>query len=139
VPIAYINAVLALGDEQLAKRLQERHIRVLEQQVDTVPEDARARMLLASRYAWLGRKIDACHHLEKAVAMRPNDPNTLYNAACTYGNLQMKQEALTMIVRSVETGFTDTDWISRDPDLDCLHGDPEFERLIDEKKRKEIP
>jgi len=139
VPIPYINAVQALGDEQFAKRLQERQVRVLEQQVDTVPEDARARMLLASRYAWLGRKIDACHHLENAVAMRPNDPNTLYNAACTYGNLQMKQEALTMLVRAVETGFTDREWISRDPDLACLHGDPEFERLIDEKKRNEIP
>jgi len=139
VPIPYINAVLALGEEQFATRLCERHVRVLEQQVDMVPEDARARMLLAARYGGLGRKNDACHHLEKAVAMRPNDPNTLYNAACTYGNLQMKQEALTMIVRSVETGFTDNEWISRDPDLACLHGDPEFERLIDEKKRKEIP
>jgi tetratricopeptide (TPR) repeat protein len=139
VPIPYINAVQALGDERFATRLCERHVRVLEQQVDTVPEDARARMLLASRYALLGRKNDACHHLEKAVAMRPNDPNTLYNAACTYGNLQMKQEALTMIRRAVETGFTDNEWISRDPDLACLHGDPEFERLIDEKKRKEIP
>jgi Flp pilus assembly protein TadD len=138
VPIPYINAVLALGEEQFATRLCERHVRVLEQQIDMVPEDARARMLLAARYGGLGRKNDACHHLEKAVAMRPNDPNTLYNAACTYGNLQMKQEALTMIVRSVETGFTDNEWISRDPDLACLHGDPEFERLIDEKKRKEI-
>ena len=126
----------ALGDEKFAKRLVERHVSVLEQQVDTVPEDARARMLLASRYAGLGRKDDACHHLEKAVAMRPNDPNTLYNAACTYGNLHLKQEALAMIKRAVETGFTDTEWISRDPDLACLHHDPEFERLIDRKKQE---
>jgi hypothetical protein len=76
---------------------------------------------------------------EKAVAMRPNDPNTLYNAACTYGNLQMKQEALTMIGRAVETGFADTEWSSRDPDLACLHGDPEFERVIGEKKRERAP
>ncbi len=136
VPIPYINAVQALGDEQFAKRLTGRHVRVLEQQVDTVPEDARARMLLASRYAAFGRKDDACHQLEKGVAMRPNDPNTLYNAACTYGNLQMKQEALAMIRRAVETGFTDTEWISRDPDLTCLHDDPEFDGLIDRKKRE---
>lgn len=134
VPIPYINAVQALGDEELTKRLTQRHVRVLEQQVDTAPEDARARMLLASRYAAYGRKNDACQHLEKAVAMRPNDPNTLYNAACTYGNLQMKQEALNMIKRAVETGFTDTEWISRDPDLACLHGEPEFEHLIEKKR-----
>jgi tetratricopeptide (TPR) repeat protein len=134
VPIPYVNAVQALGDEELTKTLTQRHIRVLEQQVDTVPEDARARMLLASRYAALGRKNDACDHLEKAVAMRPNDPNTLYNAACTYGNLQMKQEALNMIKRAVETGFTDTEWISRDPDLACLHGEPEFKHLIEKKR-----
>ena len=46
----------------------------------------------------------------------------------------MKQEALAMIRRAVETGFTDTEWISRDPDLVCLHDDPEFERLIYRKK-----
>ncbi len=136
VHIPYLNAVMALGDEESARKFTERHVRVLEQQIDMVPEDARARMLLANRYALLGRKVDAPEQLEKAVAMRPNDPNTLYNAACTYGILQMKEEALTMLRRAIETGFSDTVWLSRDPDLACLHEEPEFKRLLEQGNPK---
>ncbi len=136
VHIPYINVVLALGDQESAHKLCERHVRVLEQQIDMVPEDARARILLASRYAQLGRETDASQQLEKAVAMRPNDPNTLYNAACTYGILRMKEAALTMLKRAIETGFSDAVWISRDPDLAGLHEEPEFKRLLAQEKAK---
>ncbi len=102
-----------------------------------VPEDVRARILLASRYASFGRKSEAAQHLEKAVAMRPNDPNTLYNAACTYCFLQMKGEALTMLKRAAETGFSDLEWVSRDPDLTSLHDEPEFKRMLELWKPKD--
>jgi non-specific serine/threonine protein kinase len=137
VHIPYLNAVLALGDKERARKLTERHIPVLEQQVDTVPEDVRARILLSSRYASSGRKSDAAQQLEKAVAMRPNDPNTLYNAACTYGVLEMKEEALNMLKRAAETGFSDLQWASRDPDLSSLHEEPEFKRLLEFWKPKD--
>jgi len=42
----------------------------------------------------------------------------------------MKPEALAMLKRAAETGFSDMEWISRDPDLASLHGDAEFEQLI---------
>ena len=63
--------------------------------------------------------------------MRPNDSNTLYNAACTYGVLQMKQETLEMFRRSVEAGFGDLDLAARDTDLACIHTDPEFQKIIE--------
>jgi len=66
--------------------------------------------------------------------MRPNDPNTLYNAAWTYGLLTMKAESLAMLKRATETGFSDIEWVSREPDFACLHGgEPEFERLVGSK------
>jgi len=130
VHIPYINAVLALGDKETALKLIERHIQVLERQVDTVPEDVRARIVLAGRYAQTGRSKAASQQLETAVAMRPNDSSTLYNAACTYGVLEMKRESLAMLRRAVESGYTDVAWVSRDTDLSCLHDDPEFQKLI---------
>jgi serine/threonine protein kinase/cytochrome c-type biogenesis protein CcmH/NrfG len=130
VHIPYINAVLALGDKETAVKLIERHIQVLERQVDTVPEDVRARIVLAGRYAQTGRSKAASQQLETAVAMRPNDSSTLYNAACTYGVLEMKRESLAMLRRAVESGYTDVAWISRDTDLSCLHDDPEFQKLV---------
>jgi serine/threonine protein kinase/cytochrome c-type biogenesis protein CcmH/NrfG len=132
--IPYLNALLALGDTAGGNKLRQKLISVLEQQIELVPEDVRARILLASNYAAFGNKSSASQQLEKAVAMRPNDPNTLYNAACTYAVLEMKPEALAMLKRAKETGFSDLEWASRDPDLASLHADPEFERLIAHNK-----
>ena len=136
VYVPYVNSVLALGDKATGHILLERQARVLERQVDTVPEDVRARILLAARYAQVGNARDASQHLEMAVAMRPNDPNTLYNAACTYGVLGMKTESLAMLRRAIEGGFTDMEWISRDSDLSSIHDEPEFTRLLEPPKPK---
>jgi serine/threonine protein kinase/cytochrome c-type biogenesis protein CcmH/NrfG len=133
VYIPYMNALLALNDAEAAKKLRNKFVNVLEHQIELVPEDVRARILLANTYAFFGNKKDAAQQLEKAIAMRPNDPNTLYNAACTYGLLDMKTESLAMLKRATETGFSDVEWVSRDPDLTCLHGEPEFERLVGSK------
>ena len=128
--IPYINSLMSLGELEAVKHLRLKFITVVEHQVDIVPEDVRARILLANTYASFGRKSDSAHQLEMAVAMRPGDPNVLYNAACTYALLEMKLESLTMLKRARETGFSDMEWASRDSDLACLHDDPEFKELI---------
>src|SRR5215470_16290986 len=74
--------------------LGQRMNQVLRKQLETVPEDVRARILLSSNLALAGEAEEAIRHLQTAVALRPNDGNTLYNAACTYGCLNMKTEAL---------------------------------------------
>jgi serine/threonine protein kinase/Tfp pilus assembly protein PilF len=128
--IPFVNALSAAGQIDGAVALRQRQAGVLEQHLDLVPEDVRARILLATTYAYLGKRSNAGEHLEKAVAMRPNDPNVLYNAACTYGLMQMKNEALMMLAKSAETGFSDFEWASRDPDLASLHDEPEFKRVL---------
>jgi serine/threonine protein kinase/tetratricopeptide (TPR) repeat protein len=134
VYVPYVNAISALGEKEKAREFIERLIRVLEQQIDTVPEDVRAHILLASKYAEVGRRNEAAQQLEMAVAMRPNDPSVLYNAACTYGLLSLKTESLAVLKRAVEAGFTDMEWISRDTDLACLRDEPEFKRILDMRK-----
>jgi TolB-like protein/cytochrome c-type biogenesis protein CcmH/NrfG len=135
VYVSYMLSLVSLGETERANRLRQLQITALEQQIDLVPEDVRARILLATSYAYFGNKTEAVQQLEKAIAMRPNDPNALYNAACSYGLLEMKAEALAMLKRATETGFSDMEWVSRDPDLACLRGDEEFERLIAGKPR----
>jgi hypothetical protein len=44
--------------------------------------------------------------------------------------------ALAILKRAAETGFSDTEWASRDPDLACLCDDEEFKRLIYGKLRQ---
>ena len=133
VYVPYELSLERLGRKQEAARLAERHGKALEQQLELVPEDVRARMLLANRHASVGRVDDAVRELQMAVTMRPKDSNILYNAACTYGILERKPEALATLKRAKEAGYSNLDWIARDPDFNCLHGDPEFERLIKER------
>jgi serine/threonine protein kinase/Flp pilus assembly protein TadD len=128
--IPYTNALDRLGKNDKARRFREMEVLILERQLETVPEDVRARVLLAADYANLGRKDDAIRHAEMAVALRPSDGNVLYNAACTYGVLDRKSEALAMIRRAKDAGYANTDWPRIDPDLACIHNDPEFKALF---------
>ena len=132
VYVTLINALSAIGDTARTRTMREKEVVVLEMQLQMVPEDVRARILLAADYAALGREREAVTELERAVAMRPNDPNTLYNAACTYGCLNMKEEALTMFRRAVEVGYSNPDWAANDSDLACIHDHPDFKRIINE-------
>ncbi len=80
----------AWGAPRTRERLRLREIAVLEQTLRDVPEDVRARILLAADYAVTGRGADAERELQKAVDLRPHDSNILYNAACTYGVMKKK-------------------------------------------------
>ncbi len=132
----YTNALRALGQTEAARKLADKLITVLEHRLEIAPEDTRARGLLAVNYARAGKSKEAVAETEKAVAMRPWDSLTLYNAACTYGVLNMKQEALATFRWAIEAGYRNAQWAARDKDLVCLHNDPEFERLIKEQPPK---
>ena len=127
VPI--INALGALGKEDARASFRQRRVQSLETHIVKVPEDARARVLLASSYAEMGRAEESVREMEFARALRPNDSSVLYNCACAYCKLRLKREALDTLKKAWEAGFKDTEWARRDPDLTLLHGDPEFERL----------
>jgi non-specific serine/threonine protein kinase len=109
-----------------------RVIVALENHLKQVPEDARARILLASNYADIGRSDDALRELNLAVTLRANEASILYNAACVYCGLQRKPDAVDALRKAWEAGFKDAVWARRDPDLASLHGDPDFDRLYPE-------
>jgi serine/threonine protein kinase/Flp pilus assembly protein TadD len=127
----YANALERLGRKKEGSVLRERLIKVLRQQLELVPDDVRARILLANQLANSKQDADeSIRHLQTAVALRPSDPNTLANAACTYGVLGKKAEALEMLKKAFASGYGNRNWAARDPDLDCLHDDPEFQKLV---------
>jgi non-specific serine/threonine protein kinase len=127
VPIS--NALSALGKHEALRNLRQQRVAALERHVQQVPEDARARILVASDYADLGRTEDAVRETNLAIMLRPNEANVLYNAACVFCSLQRKADALEALKKAWDAGFRDPDWARRDPDLNSLHGEPEFERL----------
>jgi serine/threonine protein kinase/Flp pilus assembly protein TadD len=129
--IPYNLSLERLGRKKEAEQFRDRMTKVLRQQLERVPEDVRARVLLATNLAYYGNEADeAIRHLKTAVALRPNDPNTLYNAACTYGVLGRKAEALETVKKAFAAGYGNTNWAANDSDLACLHEEPEFRRLV---------
>jgi len=127
VPVT--NALGALGKKDALDKMRQREIQALEAHIKTVPEDARARTLLAGDYASLGMVDAAEREASLAIALRPNEAIVLYNAACVFCQLGKKFEALAAIQKSWDAGFRDPDWARRDPDLALLRGEPEFDKL----------
>jgi len=41
-------------------------------------------------------------------------------------------DALALLRRAREAGYSNLEWALRDPDLACLRDDPEFQRLVGE-------
>src|SRR5690348_11308309 len=66
------------------ERLRQRSIRVLEQQVQYVPEGVRAPILLTCERATFGNESAAIKELQLVVAQRPGDP-----AFCTPPHVSM--------------------------------------------------
>src|SRR5436309_8104731 len=132
VPI--LNSLGALGKEEARRNIRHRAIQALEGHLRQVPEDARARILVAGFYAVEGRHEDAVRETNLAMLLRPNEAMVQYNAACTFCTMNRKAEALEALSKAWRNGFKDADWARRDPDLAILRGDPEFEKLYPENR-----
>jgi Tfp pilus assembly protein PilF len=116
----------------MVRNVRQRSMQALETHLRSVPEDARARVLLASDYAETGRREDAIREANLAVVLRPDEATVLYNAACVFCGLKDKAQALDALRKAWHAGFKDSGWARRDPDLALVHDDPEFLRLYPE-------
>ncbi|HXI13740.1 MAG TPA: protein kinase [Thermoanaerobaculia bacterium] len=125
VPI--VNAFGALGKN--TDNVRQQRVQVLEAQLNKVPEDARARVLLAGDYASLNRIDDSTREANMAMALRPNDALVMYNVSCVFCGLGRKDDAMNALRKAYDAGFRDADWTRRDPDLALLRDDPEFDRM----------
>ena len=123
------NALGALGKKEALNNYLHREVAVYENHVRKVPEDARARVLLANCFAHQERMEDATREADMAMALRPDDTMILYNVACVFSLMGKKREALNALKRAKETGYRSPTWVRQDPDLALLHGDPEFDAL----------
>ncbi|MFY9691162.1 MAG: protein kinase [Candidatus Acidiferrales bacterium] len=130
VYVPYMLCMERIGLKKEAGMMRDRMSKVLRQQLELVPEDVRARILLATNLASVGEADESMRHLQTAVVLRPRDGNTLYNAACTYGVLGKKPEALETLKKAIAAGYGNLNWAARDTDLDCLHDDPEFRAIV---------
>jgi serine/threonine protein kinase/cytochrome c-type biogenesis protein CcmH/NrfG len=128
IPIA--NALGALGKTEALNNFNHREIAIFQAHLKKVPEDARARVLLANSYARQGRNEDAKREADMAMALRPDDTMILYNLACFFCSMNNATDAMNSLKKALDAGYSNAAWARQDPDLALLHGDPEFERLL---------
>jgi hypothetical protein len=106
-------------------------------------EGLAARRCLNSLYAQLSfylpredipgqRYAHAATAYELSLEIRDDNPIVWYNLACARSQLRQKSAAVEALSRSIELGFSNSELLATDTDLDPLRKRKDFQRLIGE-------
>ncbi|MBI3269421.1 MAG: hypothetical protein HYZ53_10410 [Planctomycetes bacterium] len=91
---------------------------------------------LALLYARLDEHDKALACYLQARDLVPSEPVVHYNLGCTYALLGKKEEAFRELDAALEVGFDQWEWIRMDGDLESLHADPRWEKLLDRLSKR---
>jgi hypothetical protein len=76
----------------------------------------------------------------KAIApkmvRKQTSANQQYNAACMYSRMNMPEEALVALRKSLECGFRNFHHFAWDEDIDNIRELPEYKAMVEEYKAK---
>ena len=90
--------------------------------------------LLGGLYTKTGRIADGLRMDRKLVRLQPDNSTAHYNLACSLGLCKRRADALRALRKAITLGYTDRDWMLKDPDLECLKNDPDFKKLLSQVK-----
>jgi adenylate cyclase len=96
---------------------------------------ARAEALLASLLAARGSKKEADDLTRRVIAGGYMDHHVAYSLGAAYAQLGQRENALVWLRKAADSGFPCYPWYSRDPLLQPLSGDPEFQRFLEVLQR----
>jgi len=94
------------------------------------PDNPRALYMGAAALVDLGEREKALDWNRRAEAMEPDDPSVLYNVACGYAVLEMRNEGIVALTKAIDHGFGHWKWIEHDSTLDNLRSEPGFVALL---------
>ena len=123
-----------LGRTADAHRTSSRAMDAAERALAADPGDARALYLGAGALTLLGRDDEANQWALRAEEVHLNDTPTLYNLACFHALAGRGDKALDLLERAAELGWNRSEWASYDADLDSIHSNPRFVRLLQKLK-----
>jgi hypothetical protein len=104
-------------------------IRFLEGLVRRDPAYIEALQLLGDDYTRRGRVADGLNVDIQLKTLRPNDPDVLFNLACSLALSRDFEAAADELCRALGAGYRDFRWMSRDPDLAALKKHPAYRRV----------
>jgi adenylate cyclase len=112
--------------EETLKTLMEVYPRYLMQN----PDDARAHIVYAIDLVKVGKIEEAKAEGKRAVELSPDDSLMSYNVACLYSRLDDKKSGIEYLSKAIHQGYTNFEWLKRDPDLENIRNEPEYIELM---------
>jgi class 3 adenylate cyclase/TolB-like protein/Flp pilus assembly protein TadD len=97
--------------------------------------DTRAQATLASFLAARGERAQAEELLHAITTGTYMDHHVAYSLGVAYAQLGQRDKALRWLRNAVDTGFPCYPWYARDPLLQPLRGDPEFQRFMEDLRK----
>jgi tetratricopeptide (TPR) repeat protein len=102
---------------------------ILEVEVERHPENLAALSELGHLYTKTGRFGKGLEVDRKLVLLRPEDPTTHYNLACSLALLGDAEESLSELERAVALGYEDLEHLLADEDLASLRERARFRAI----------
>jgi tetratricopeptide (TPR) repeat protein len=125
------NAAWVAKDWERSAKLYEK----LSNEKDAPP---RVWLRLGASLRALGKYDQALAMFQKATEVGAG-PFAEYGKASTYNGMKQTEKAFTALEAAVKQGFTDLAMLSTDPNLQELHADARFEKLVEQVKRNARP
>ena len=85
-----------------------------------------------------GRLEESVLACKKALLLDPDCTAAYYDLACYYSLLDKREPSLAALEMAFCKGFSDFEWLLRDPDLESVRANPEFSLLMRTYREKGI-
>ena len=137
VPIFLRQIYRGHGREKDAKAAALRGLTRAKQHLELYPDDTRALNLGCAGLVDLGEKEQAIQWAKRSLAIDGDNPDTLYNVACSYALMGEADQALDCLERAALRGMSIAEWAENDSDLSSIHETPRFQSLMESLKDQE--
>lgn len=117
----------AAGERQKAREHFQRFRQEMEAQWKKNPKNANVALSLAAVLFRLGENQRAWALARKGFAL---DSSKHFEYATILSLSRRKREAIDQLQAAIQNGYRNYIWIKVQPDLQPLHGDPQFEKLL---------
>ena len=118
------------GREDDAKAAARLAVTRAKRQLELYPDDTRALNLGCAALIESGHKKQAMQWAERSLTIDGDNPDTLYNLACSYALLGEPNRAMDCLERADLEGMSIAAWAENDSDLNSLHSNPRFQALM---------
>lgn len=106
-------------------------VEVFQEAIRLKPGQASYHASLGAVYRKLGLYLEADQELAEAQRLSPSESD--YNRACIAALCGDAETALAFLASAITQDKTLSHWARRDLDLESLHGDPRFWKLVGEE------